>query len=60
MPNVLKCPFCNQDLHVETDEYARKHLVKCALAINPRPKGRHPGRPTEEERQRAIAEKLGV
>lgn len=30
MPNVLRCPYCNKDLSDMTDEYAYKHVKRCA------------------------------
>ena len=46
MPNVLRCPYCNKDLSDMTDEYAKKHIKKCAYYLNPyRYSDRKRGRP---------------
>ena len=50
LPDVNICPFCKKDLMTHTDDYARKHIKKCALSIAPRQYSeRKRGRPSYKE-----------
>ena len=57
LPNVLRCPFCNKDTSKASDEYARKHVRKCAYRLNPYVYGKNPrGRPPKTK----VMETLGI
>lgn len=46
LADVNRCPYCNKDLANHTDDYARKHMVRCSRSVNPRTySDRGPGRP---------------
>ncbi len=50
LPDVNVCPFCKKDLTSHSDDFARKHLRKCALAIAPRQYSeRKRGRPSYKQ-----------
>lgn len=50
LPDVNVCPFCKKDLTSHSDDFARKHLRKCALSIAPRQYSeRKPGRPSYKQ-----------
>ena len=50
LPDVNLCPFCKKDLMAHSDEFARKHIRKCALSIAPRQYSeRKPGRPSYKQ-----------
>lgn len=50
MTNVNLCPFCHKDLAAHSDDFARKHIRKCALSIAPRQYSeRKRGRPSYKE-----------
>lgn len=55
--NISKCPCCNKDLSKHTDDYARKHVIRCSRLINPyRYSERKRGRPTHKEVHEHFAE----
>ena len=57
LPNVLKCPYCNQDLSQKTDALSSKHIRKCAYYLGPyQYSNRKRGRPKAV----AVIEELGL
>lgn len=50
LPDVLVCPYCLKSLADCTDEYAKKHVSRCSVSMNPRMYSRRgPGRPSKAE-----------
>ena len=56
---VNHCRYCNKDLSGYTDEYARKHVLKCSTHIKPKYvySDRKRGRPSKKEVQRIMEER---
>ncbi len=53
LSSVGKCPCCNKDLSKHSDDYSRKHLIRCSRSVNPyrysdRPAGRPSKRSVDE------------
>lgn len=54
---VSKCPCCNKDLSKHSDDYVRKHMIRCSRSVNPhRYSDRKPGRPTGKHIEEHFAE----